>query len=449
MLDLKVAGGTLVFPDEGCAAGEIGLESGRIALIGSPGSLPEARQVVDARGLHVLPGVIDPHMHLGVRQPFADECASETRAALAAGVTTVCCFLRAPTAYAPLLPGLIAAVEANAATDVVFHATVGDHEQLAEMSALAGRFGITSFKMYLFGVPGLIASVDDGFLLDGFRAAATLGPKAVMCVHCENAAINLRAHRGLPARDGDLAQWAAANPDHSEAEAVRRAAFLSGVAGCRLYVVHLTSARALAELRRIRSRCAHVSVETTSEYLSLDVDDANGLALKRYPPVRTAADREALWQGVAERTIDTIGTDNVTARRAILQTERGVRDCQGGYANLPTHVANVLHHGVHLRHLPIERVAAALTREPARAFGLYPRKGALAVGGDGDLTLVDLDLVQAVDPRNWLSCGDWSPYTGRPLRGWSRITIRQGIVAARDGQVLPAAPGGRYLRRDM
>jgi dihydroorotase-like cyclic amidohydrolase len=447
VFDLAVSGGILVFPGECCRAGEIGIREGRIAAVAEPGALGAARETVEARGLFVLPGLVDPHIHLGVRAPFDAECATETAGALAGGVTTVGCFLRSPEPFAPQLPGLISSVHAHACTDVFFHAALQTDAHLVEVPALASEFGVTSFKIYLFGVPGLIQSQNDGFLLAGMRAVAALGPRAVLCTHAENAAICLRAYERLPATGGTLRDWADANPDFSEAEAVRRAAFLASGTGVHLYIVHLTSAAALGELRRIRRRGEQVSVETTSAYLTLDVDDPQGPRLKRSPPLRTRADRDALWNGLMAGDIDTVGTDNVTNRLANLHTEIGIRRSQGGYAVLPTHLASMVDEGVCRRGLPLEQVVEPMTTGPARIFGLHPQKGTLAVGADADLALVDLDTPRVVEPRTWPSAGDWSPYEARPLRGWCRIVIRAGRVAARDGRLVPGAVPGRYLKR--
>ncbi len=447
MYDLKVSGGILVFPGECCRGGEIGIREGQIAAVGEPGALGAARETVDAGGLFVLPGLVDPHVHLGVRAPFDAECATETGGALAGGVTTVGCFLRSGGAYAPQLPGLISSVCARAFTDVFFHAALQVEDHLAELPVLASEFGVTSFKIYLFGVPGLVRSQNDGFLLSAMRAAAGLGPEAVLCVHAENAAICLRAYERLPATGGTLRDWADANPDFSEAEAVRRAALLARAAGARLYVVHLTSEAALEELRRIRRRQTQVNVETTSAYLTLDIDDSQDLRLKRSPPLRTRADRDALWNGLMAKDIDTVGTDNVTNFLVNLHTELGIRRSQGGYAALPTHLASMLDEGVCRRGLPMERVVEPMTSGPAKVFGLYPQKGTLTVGADADLALVDMDMPRAVQPKTWASAGDWSPYENRPLRGWCRIAIRRGAVAARDGRLLPPTFPGRYLKR--
>jgi dihydroorotase-like cyclic amidohydrolase len=441
-------GGTLVIPGTGRVRAGVGVRDGTIAAIGRDDQLPAARQTMDATGRFVLPGIIDPHIHLGVRAAFEDEAASETKAALLGGVTTVGVFLREKASYLPLFERFRAAVETRSFVDVMFHATICVPGQLDEMPAYARDLGITSFKMYLCGVTGIIEHVTDDFLYAGLRGVAALGSRALMAVHAENAMLVEAGIAKVKAMTGGtLADWHQAHPDMAEEEAIQRAAYLAERAGARLYVVHLTSAMGLERLRRIRAASPHVHVETTSAYLSLDETHPMGLLLKRFPPVRAAADVEALWTGVADGTVDTIGTDNVTPTRAANQPERGIWLAKGGYGGLHTHLPVLLHEGVHRRGVSLERLVDKLTAGPARVFGIYPRKGTIAVGSDADLTLVDLNLERRVDPAESPSRGDFSPYDGMTLKGWPVATIKSGVVCVKDQRFVDERPLGRYLGR--
>ncbi len=213
MWDLTITGGGVVMPESGVIATDIAVQDGRIAAVGR--DLGRGREHVDARGCVVFPGVVDPHVHLGVELPFADETLTETASALSAGVTTIGVHVRSlEEPYRPLLPRIKEAFERGACTDGFFHLQIFKDQQLAELPADAA-FGVASFKFYMCGLPGVIPSVDDGFLLDSFRAVAALGPGAVACVHAENEAIVVRAtervRREKP--DGTLSDWAETHPD--------------------------------------------------------------------------------------------------------------------------------------------------------------------------------------------------------------------------------------------
>ncbi len=450
MLDLRVVGGRLVIPGTGLVRAGVGIRDGTIALIAEDALLPDARQTVDAAGRYVLPGIIDPHIHIGVRAPFETEMGTETKAALLGGVTTAGAFLREKESYLPVFDRFRRALEANAYIDLMFHATICIPQHLEEMGSYARDLGVTSFKMYLCGVTGIIEHVSDDFLYDGLRQVAALGPRALMAVHAENAML---VEGGLPRikamQGGSLADWHQAHPDMAEEEAIMRAAYLAERAGARLYVVHLTSAMGLDRLRQIGAKATHVHVETTSAYLSLDETHPMGLLLKRFPPLRAAADVEALWGGVLDGTIDTIGTDNVTSTRGANQPEKGAWLARGGYGALHTYLPVLLHEGVHKRKVPLERLVEKITAAPAKVFGLYPRKGTIAVGADADLTIVDLERERVVDSAQSPSLGDFSPYDGMRLKGWPVATIKSGVLCVVDHQVVVDRPLGRYLPRTV
>lgn len=444
--DLKVAGGTLVIPGLGTMLADVAVEAGRIAAVGT--GLGPAREEVDARGRVVLPGLVDPHIHLGNQHSFAAEAGSETAAALAGGVTTVGVFLRSMEPYSPRLAALREEYEAAARVDAFWHLQTFNQAQLDDLAACAAA-GVTSFKFYLYGLPGVIPAVDDGFLLAGFRAVAALGPGAVACVHAENEAIVVRATAQVQAErpTGDLADWADTHPDVAEAEAVHRAAYLSAVAGCRLYVVHLSTRMGLEAARQEKAGRATLHIETTSPYLSLTKFDANGLLLKMSPPVRAAEDVEALWCGVLDGTIDTFGTDNTSRDRTTKNAAGGLWQARPGYPVLATHLPSLLHEGYHRRGIPLELLASRACAAPARIYGLYPRKGTIAVGGDADLVVVDLDLEREVRPAELHSFSDFSPFEGKRLRGWPVAVVQAGRLAFRDGEVLSPAGCGRWLAR--
>jgi dihydropyrimidinase len=331
--------------------------------------------------------------------------------------------------------------------DSIFHPQIFTDTQIAEIPGYARDYGIRSFKFYMSGIQGIVNSVTDDVLLQGFRQVATLGADVVACVHCETGALVERARRELARTKptGTLADWEDAHPADAEALAIRTAAYLAKVADVHLYVVHVSSRQGLDAVRLMRRDGARLTVETLTPFLGLSSDDANGFLCKLVPPVRTAAHRAALWQGIADGTIDTVGTDNTSRRRASKRPEAGLHGARPGHASLGIHLPALLHHGRE-HGVPLERLVDLATRAPAKIYGIYPRKGTIAVGSDADLVVVDLDREKVVRAEDLKGMSDFSPFEGKTLRGWPVATVKAGRIAARNGEIV-AAPGGRYLPR--
>ncbi|MHB9116144.1 MAG: dihydroorotase [Thermoleophilia bacterium] len=448
MLDLKIVNGTLVIPGQGEVRAAVGCQDGKVVAVGSEAELGDATRTVDAAGKFVIPGVIDPHVHLGIfTGDFGAETESETRAALAGGITTVGVFMGGGESYLPALPGLLDTVEAKASTDVFFHLSMFTPEQLAEIPQYIEDFGITSFKFYMCGVTGVFPNVEDDFIKEGLQKLVDLGGHLTGCVHCENQdmfnADFAKVAEATP--DGSLRDWAGVGTAESEEDAVVRACRLAADTGARFYLVHMSSGKGVRAAAA--NRPGNVFVETTSPYLSLDKDDPSGLLAKMLPPIKDAEDREALWEAVKNGTINTIGTDNVSLNRAIKGAENGMLNTMPGYAVLQTHLPVLLHEGVNTRGVSLERLAELTSKNPAEIYGLYPRKGTIAVGSDADLVVVDLDKEQVVDETKLHSFSDFSLYNGRTLKGWPVMTIKAGQVVAEDGQVLSEPGIGHFLRR--
>lgn len=443
--DLVIKNGRLVIPDVGIVHADVGIEDGKIGALGTN---LDGREEIDVCNNHILPGIIDPHIHLGIFGDLATEMETETRSAILGGVTTVGCFMGGPGGYWPAFADTLALADNKAAADIFFHLSIMTPEQQKEIPVYIERLGITSFKLYMSGIPGLIPDVDDYFLLKTFELLAGLGPQTLACVHAENPQLVNGATAELRARlaDGTLGDWSASHPNIAEEEAVRRASYLAGVAGNRLYLVHMSTKESMASLPGIKAQNPRIYAETTSPYLSVSKDSAKGLVAKMVPPFREEASVEALWQAVEQGVIDTIGTDNVTLTLAQKQAEKGMWEALPGYPAVGTHLPAVLHYGVNRRGLDLLRVARLMSQNPARIYGLYPQKGVIAPGSDADLVVVDLNREVLVNADLLGSRGDFSLYDGEILRGWPVMTFKSGRLVAREGQIVGEARG-RFLRR--
>src|SRR5665648_420721 len=226
MLDLKIVNGTVVIPGTGLVWGGVGCKDGKVVSIGPEAGMEDAVRTVDAAGKYVLPGVIDPHVHLGIfTGDFGLETENETRAALAGGITTVGVFMGGDQSYLGMLPGLIETVETKSSTDLFFHLSMFTPQQLDEIPQYIEDFGVTSFKFYMCGVSGVFPNVEDEFIADGLKRLVDLGGQLTGCVHCENQdmfnADFAKVAEATP--DGCLRDWAGVGTAESEADAVARA----------------------------------------------------------------------------------------------------------------------------------------------------------------------------------------------------------------------------------
>jgi dihydropyrimidinase len=460
-VDLAVTGGSLVLP-EGVREGDVGIAGGAIAAVAAPGSL-DAAETIDARGLHVFPGVIDPHAHPGNLRPFELDVAEETRAAAAGGITSILGTVKAPRmgqpfkemtgpedvcSYHDVFELARAAIDGRSHVDVGLSYVVMDDRHAREIPEYVERHGVRSFKFFVgnrgphpwSGRVGMPVYGDDGVHFLGFRAAGATGSLAM--IHAENQQIARALHdEALP--DADLAAWSRHSPGWLEAEAIDRAATFAAETGARLYPVHLTSKEGVAAVRRAKARLpGMVFGETCPQYFALHDRHELGLVAKCAPPVHGPPDNEAIWRGLEDGTIDVVGTDHIHQTRERKLVEGDVWRTNAGVPGHETMLPLLLS----ARRLSLPRVAAVTSTNAARIFGLA-RKGAIAPGFDGDLTLVDLGKRKVVRADELETMSDFTPFEGMELRGWPVLALLRGRVIMRDGRSTDETPG-RYLFRE-
>ena len=440
--DLVVRGGIVVLPEAGRVALSVCVKNGKIAALTTENAV--GKQIIDARGKYVFPGIVDPHTHLGLYAPLETELETETRSALIGGVTTVGAFFNHTGSYLPTISMLENTVPRYARIDVVPHFTLRDNQQLSELSAYSAR-GMNSFKMYMCGVPGLFPHQEDGFVLSAMQRLKELYADPVLCIHAENTSIVDYATESMADLSiGNLEQWAQTHPNIAEGEAVIRSAYFSQQTGVRTYVVHNSCKESMEALRKVKHD--KLFVETTSPYLTRDTQSDIGVRGKMLPPFREPESRLALWQGIRDGIVDTIGTDNVTMTLAEKKYDQGMSDADPGYPALATHLVSVLNEGFFKQEIAIEKLVPLMTMNPAKIFGLYPRKGTLLPGADADIVIVDMERAQRVDPAKLMSRSDFSLYQGEEMRGWPVCTIKGGRVAVVDGRIVDESGRGQVLR---
>jgi dihydropyrimidinase len=445
--DTIVRGGTVVRP-EGCAALDVAIAGGKVAALLAPGAGADAARVVDARGLHVFPGLIDAHVHFGFGEPVT-EYTTETIYAAHGGFTTILGYFLNNESYRGVFERELALALPRSHVDFAFHFSTANELHLDELEGYVRDYGVTSFKYFMnfkgeegryLGLDG----TDDGYLYALLEKAAAIG-ELVIVVHTENIELVNRFRRAALQRPmASLRDWSAVKPAFTESEACVRAMLFAEHLGATIYIPHLSTRLALDEVRRWRGRYDRVFVETCPHYLTHDENSQLGGLGKANPPFRTPDDVAAMWEGLADGSIDVVASDHVPRKRSTKEVP--LWKASQGFPGTATILPVLLHEGYHRGRLSLPRIAQLLCAAPAAIFGL-PQKGALEAGRDADLTLVDLGLVRTVDPAALGSWADYSLYEGQALRGWPVGALLRGEPILQDGKLAGSGGQGRYLRR--
>jgi dihydropyrimidinase len=451
--DLVVSGGTVATAG-GCGEADVGISAGRISQIGGP---VRGRKRIDATGALVLPGGLDMHVHLSYPEPpepgepgWVDDFASGSAAAIAGGVTTIgnMTFPGDGQSLRQALAHDLAAARDTAAVDYVLHAVLSSPspEALAEVPKLASE-GHTSLKLFMTSGEFEAHAAE---MIAAVRVAGQHGMLTLL--HCEDGALIRSAGEQLLASGrGSLAYWAESRPAAAERAAVERAVAICEATGSPIYIVHLSSRSALESARRGQQRGLPVFVETRPLYLYLTsaaLKEPQGGRYIGAPPLREPDDLAALWAGLADGSVHTLGSDHAPwSLRDKIDDSLDVTTARQGVADLETIMPMLFSDGVRTGRISLSRFIALTSSNAARLFGLYPRKGTIAVGSDADLVVLDPQLRRTIDGRSMQSRAGYSVYDGREVYGWPRFTVSRGEVVLEDGQVVAAAGRGQWLRR--
>jgi allantoinase len=433
-----VRGGSMVTP-EGTLRADLAVEDGCIAALGP--ELPGEAEEVDARGLTVLPGLIDVHVHFNEPGRSDWEGAATGSRALAAGGGTL--FFDMPLNSSPCTVGPAefdakrSALERSSVTDFALWGGIvpGNRAALAE---LAGR-GAIGFKAFMTdsGLPEF-PRCDDLTLYEGMCQAARLG--LPVAVHAEShELVTALTRRAVEEGRTGVRDFLESRPVVAEVEAIQRAALLAGEAGAKLHIVHVSSGRGVTAALEARARGVDLTIETCAHYLHFTEADMErlGAVAKCAPPLRPAAERKWLSRAVLRGDIDMVASDHSPAPASIKQGD-DFFGIWGGIAGIQSTLA------VLLDLAPPERIAALTAANPARRFCIGG-KGRLAVGCDADFTLVDLDAEHTVTRERLFQRHGLSPYLGETFRGVVRRTVLRGQTIFADGKST-GAPHGRMVK---
>ncbi|MGB9626885.1 MAG: dihydropyrimidinase [Phycisphaerae bacterium] len=455
--DSIIAGGSVVTPD-GIIRADVGIAGEKIAAVARDlARRGRESRIIDATGHYVLPGAIDVHVHLDLPVKgtvTSDDFRTGTRAAARGGVTTIIDFVtpRTDQTLQAAIDEEFRRAEDKALIDYAFHVAITNWtRQQGELRSVIRR-GFPTFKEYMiYASEGWQA--DDRVLFNTLERMRDLG--GMLLVHAESAGVldELVARHHTP---GLMKKYGArlhamTRPNYIEAEAVRRAVAWSEATGGPLYIVHLSTKEGADIIRDAQARGVPVLAETCPHYLVLDDSvfaKKDGHLFATSPQVKKPADRERLWRGLADGEIAVISTDTCTFTRRQKAAWKGdFTKIPGGLPGLETLLPITYTHGVLKGRLSLERLCEKLSTNPAKIMGLWPRKGAIRVGADADIAIIDPTKKIEVDPAKMETNADWSPYEGWRLAGFARTTLARGEVIVDDYRVIGREGRGRWLRR--
>jgi dihydropyrimidinase len=453
--EIVIRGGTIV-NSTGRAQSDLRLRNGIIAEIGPNLTPGPGAQVIDAKGKLVLPGGIDPHVHLtpvrtATTMKGADDYTTGGRSAFAGGKTTIGNFInqKPDESAATTLTEAVAVLKKQAVSDVILHYVVSDPKKFtaADVQMLFDR-GVT-LKIFLMR-PGFDQNATEFVKL--IRSAGKAGVLSML--HCEDSSLLAEAQdrlieEGRGALKGQ--NYSESRTIVSEEVATQRAVGISEQTGAPIYIVHMSSERAMRAAEVGRARGLPIFTEVRFLYLHWtkeQFDRPDGAIFVGAPPLREKSDLNYLWGAVAKGSADVVDTDHVGyTRDEKLDPSLTVVNMRAAGNYLQIQLPLLYSEGVRTGRITLEKMVAVSATNPAKLFGLYPRKGTIAVGSDADVVIWDPSLTKKVRDEDELGNGKFNIANGRELTGWPIVTIRRGEVVFKDGKVLAAAGSGQLAPR--
>jgi len=450
--DLFVKNAQIV-TEAGIFRGGLAVKDGRIAQLVADGTGVVAAQVLDVNGNLVLPGLVDGHAHFNEPgRAHWEGYRTGTMAAAAGGVTTVLEMplnSTPPTTNHERLAEKRRVVQGEAVIDYAQWGGLVDNN-LADLAGMHAE-GVIGFKAFASNSGVDFERLNDDVLYAGLLEMKKLGN--LIGLHAENEWVTAYLGKQLRAVGRtDRAAWFESRPPETELEAVQRACFWAGVTGGNLHIVHVSIADGLRAVSRARHHGAHITAETCPHYLFFNEQDFEriGPAAKCAPPLRSQAEVEALWKLVLAGQVDTIGSDHSPCNWE--EKEKGLENiwrAWGGISGIQSMLPALLTEGFHKRGLRLEILVRLTSANPARLFGLYPRKGALQPGSDADLVVVDPDREWTLGVEQLFYKNKHSAYVGRSFKGQVVRTLVRGQTVFADGEIRVEPGFGRLLKRQV
>jgi D-hydantoinase len=448
-VDKVYANGTIVTPHSRYVA-DIGVKDGKILFIGHIDDLSDKVDIVSLEGKYILPGPIDGHVHFqdpGITH--REDLEHGSRAAAVGGITTCISHpLNIPPAVDVLsYQATLDAYHGRSCVDYALHGG-GTADNIDAVDELWNETGATSLKMFMCFSVAEFPFVEDDAMFAILEKLADLNGVAIL--HAEsNALVNLTEARIRETGRCDPRAHVESRPVMVEVEAVRRAVFLLEQTSAAAVILHVSSVEALSEIICAQQRGVKVWAETCPHFLTFTFEDIDhhGPYLKFTPVMRDEENRKKLWEMLNNGAVSTIGSDHCPYTAE--EKERGRDNIWNAPNGLPglEIMLPVLLNGVNKGLLSLERVVEMTSFNPARIYGLSPRKGELTPGSDADFIVVDMDLEKYYEAHSGPSKCSWSPYDGMKFKGWPVMTVVRGEVVALNGKILVSPGYGNYIKR--
>jgi dihydropyrimidinase len=453
-MDLIIKNGTLVTASDIYRA-DMGIKNQKISVIADSLEAERGCEVIDAKGMYILPGGIDVHVHLEL--PFCgsvskDDFENGTKAAACGGLTTLIDYGIQQKGHSVMeaIRARREKADGKVCIDYSLHGGITDWEiARKEMDELVA-YGIPSFKMFMvYRNEGWMA--DDGDLMQALEATSKNG--ALIMTHSENDFVIQALLKKYGPEAQELGAWghALTRPNYSEEEAIIRAIKLAEVTGGRLYIVHMSTGEGADAVKAGYDRGVHVVAETCPQYLLLDdsvFKEKEGHLYATCPQLRTKKDQERLWKGLQEHTVEVVGTDTCTFDREQKATWGGdFRKIPYGMPGVETLLPLMYTYGVGAGKFSLNRLVQITSTNPAKLFGLYPKKGTIAIGTDADLVVFDPEKKGTITWKGMQTNCDWSPFEGFALEGSPALTLSRGKVVAKEGTFVGDVGYGTFVRR--
>ncbi len=476
--NLLIKDGNVVIPNLGVRKADIGIIGAGIGAVADTIPTEEASQVIDATDRFVFPGAVDSHFHVGIYRPYRDDAISESTSAASGGVTTILSYFRTGQnylnkigPYKEILPELLQLSENSFLVDYGYHLAMFTDEHIGEIEWLVREGGVSTLKYFMFykllNLTGaspdatnylmIDTPVDLGFLYKYMKEVSRVNGifkeygRIPLSIHCENPEIirvtNEEAREnpsGNPLKD-----YSNARPPWQEELAINEVGVMANNTSCPVNLLHLSSQRAVEAAKDVVARYPHLGflLEGTLHHLSLSNDMDLGLLAKVNPPIRSKEDVDYLWKSVLDDTIKTVVSDHACASKEIKKGD--LWTSLPGFGGTSLMFPVLITEGYHKRGLPLERIAELSSANPARYHNLYPKKGAIMVGSDADLAIVDINKEKEVTLDNLYTAQDFSPEEGMKLKGWPEYTILRGKVIFEKGKVVGQPGYGEFIKRPV
>ena len=460
--DIVLKNGLVVTPN-GVIRGGVAIEGEQIVAVGASPSLGQAKRTIDVGEKIIFPGTFDPHVHFGIADRFGDDAMTEdflrdTKDCLIGGVTTIATTTLIGQEPLPqLFDRALQCGTGHSWCDFKITCVVNTLDQVADIPEVAHKGGV-SYKFFT-GYAGSQAEafgmnpegITPAFFHQACEQLARCGPPTFAKIHAEDPYVRgiLIDRLRQTGRADQLTAWAESSPAWAESVQVYTYGLIANQLRVPLYPVHISAAHTVETVKQLRSQGLNVVGETVACFLNTTAPemDAKGMGgkAKIQPPIRFATDRERLWQGLQEGSLSVVGTDSLTYS-ASFKTDGDFWDCRVG---INLQVADTLplmfDEGVNTGRIDLVTLAKVLSENAAKLYGVYPRKGALSLGADADIVVIDPEKEAVLGVDRMRSRADYSLWEGRRVKGIPVMTFLRGALVMENGEIVGQAPSGRFV----